>query len=162
MCVSCWNAGRIRDAEYEQNYTTNYLFGDPESFIHTHFPCDPEWQLLDPALSEERFSRTPYIRAEFFGHGLSLVTPLERVNRSGLTAEFELLVPRGISVHARVLNRDGERVGDAVRGSADQGRVSFGVRFPEPGEWVVALYAKRGSPYGRHNGVARFGFVSER
>jgi hypothetical protein len=156
-----WDAGRIIDDAYERRYSTDYLDVSPERLIHTHFPADPRWQLLDPALTADEFGRLPYLRVEFFRHGLELLTGLERVTRAGRTAEFELAVPGDVSVFARLLDPDGARVGAETNPDRVGGRARFRVELPGPGDWLVAVYAKPGPTSGRYNGVARFGFVRD-
>ena len=42
-----WDAGHVAGTKYQKQYGTAYLFADPRSFLHTHFPTDAKWQLLD-------------------------------------------------------------------------------------------------------------------
>jgi hypothetical protein len=156
-----WDAGRILDDAYEQRYSADYLFVPPEQLIHTHFPEDPGWQLLDQPVTAVDFTRRPYLRAEFFRCGLELVTGLERVSRAGATAEFELSVPDDVTVFCRLLDSRGGRRGAEVFPERFGDRARFEVALPGPGEWVVAVYARPGPPVGRYNGVARFGFVRD-
>ena len=154
-----WDAGRVMDGEYEQQYSSDYLLVPPGRLIHTHFPSDPRWQLLEPPLSAAEFSRLPYLRAEFFRYGLELLTPLERVNRAGPQVSFELLVPMDVSVFARLLDPERRKQGPETRPEVSGGRSRFSFSLPDTGAWLVSVYAKRGPPGGSYNGVARFGFV---
>lgn len=52
-----------------------YFLTDPEDFVHSHFPDEREWQLLDTPLSLEDFERGVFKTSAFFSLGLQLIQP---------------------------------------------------------------------------------------
>ncbi|KAH0615735.1 hypothetical protein JD844_026119 [Phrynosoma platyrhinos] len=52
-----------------------FFLTDPESFIQSHWPDDPEWQLIQPPISLEFFEDRVYKTPEFFKLQLSLQSP---------------------------------------------------------------------------------------
>lgn len=52
-----------------------YFLTDPEDFVHSHFPDEKEWQLLDTPLSLEDFERGVFKTSAFFSLGLQLIQP---------------------------------------------------------------------------------------
>ncbi|XP_062431008.1 kyphoscoliosis peptidase-like isoform X2 [Rhea pennata] len=74
---ACWGAGTV-DAEsrlFMPRYDDFFFLTDPEHFIETHWPEDPEWQLLQPSISREDFEQRVFKTSEFFRLQLSLLSP---------------------------------------------------------------------------------------
>ena len=49
-----------------------YFLADPAQVIHSHFPEDPKYQLLDPPLTLEQFKQQPLLAPAFFEYGIQL------------------------------------------------------------------------------------------
>ena len=63
---SCWNQGYLNGTENVIEYTTQWLFTYPESFIYMHFPEYERDQLLEKPISRQTFYSLPALRAFFF------------------------------------------------------------------------------------------------
>lgn len=155
-----WNAGHIDQGKYKQRYSTQYLFAAPEDMIHTHFPADPQWQLLEEPLSAEAFLKLPYLRGEFFRLGLRLLTPTDIVNEVGPQTSLEVSVLPKVTLIATLLRPDGSKAGDRIVSEQQDDVVRFDIAFPGPGRWLLRLYAAYDDPYGSHRWVADCGYVS--
>uniref|UniRef100_A0A3B3ZBE3 Transglutaminase-like domain-containing protein n=1 Tax=Periophthalmus magnuspinnatus TaxID=409849 RepID=A0A3B3ZBE3_9GOBI len=73
---ACWGAGRV-DMENESfvKFDDFYFLTEPEEFIHSHFPDEERWQLLDRPISIEEFERKVFKTSAFFTLGLRLMQP---------------------------------------------------------------------------------------
>ncbi|XP_072313864.1 kyphoscoliosis peptidase [Eucyclogobius newberryi] len=74
---ACWGAGRV-DMEHEsfvKRFDDFYFLTDAEEFIHSHFPDEEKWQLLDCPISIEEFERRVFKTSAFFTLGLRLMQP---------------------------------------------------------------------------------------
>ena len=81
-----WGAGSLKmDGKFHQDFRPGYFFSRPESLRYSHFPKDPEWQLLPDKITEAEFKLRPGVGAEFIRYGLGDLTE----NR------YEISVPRG-------------------------------------------------------------------
>ena len=62
----------IEEEPGEQQYRANKFFflTDPDWFISTHFPDDPDWQLLPRPQSIVQFDKNVYLWEPFFDMGL--------------------------------------------------------------------------------------------
>ena len=56
-----WDAGYSLNKKYVFEYSTTYLFIDPELFIKNHFPEDIKWQLLDEPVSWSEFRELTFV-----------------------------------------------------------------------------------------------------
>ncbi|XP_059673760.1 kyphoscoliosis peptidase-like [Gavia stellata] len=74
---ACWGAGTV-DAEsrlFMPRHDDFFFLTDPEHFIETHWPEDPQWQLLQPPVLREDFEQRVFKTSEFFRLQLSLLSP---------------------------------------------------------------------------------------
>lgn len=145
-----WDAGGMKGREWGKRYRTDLLFASPEAFIHTHFPTEPGWQLLDPPVTAGQFVKLPYLRGEFFSAGLQLRSTVNAVNQATDRGSVELTVPLSTLLVAHVVSPSGEKVLRTGlvqrRGNAAQ----VHALFPEPGQWRLNLFARslgREEPY---------------
>ncbi|KAJ0062946.1 hypothetical protein NL108_009427, partial [Boleophthalmus pectinirostris] len=74
---ACWGAGRVdmENESFVKRYDDFYFLTDPEEFIHSHFPDEERWQLLDCPISIEEFERKVFKTSAFFTLGLRLMQP---------------------------------------------------------------------------------------
>ena len=56
-----WAAGMAdtQKGTFRKNYQQGFFMTDPAFFVTTHLPDDPNWQLLDEAVSEKEFTAMP-------------------------------------------------------------------------------------------------------
>ena len=68
------------DSPGEKRYRNNEFFflTDPDQFVCTHLPDDPDWQLLQQPLFVQQFETFFYIRERFFELGLTMVNGSQR------------------------------------------------------------------------------------
>ena len=63
-----WAAGHMENNVFRifEKYADHFFFTDPEEFVKTHLPVNPEWQLLENTVDVKTFSRAPsYLPAYF-------------------------------------------------------------------------------------------------
>ncbi len=156
-----WDAGHIRDGVYRDRYATDFLLVHPGQLIHTHFPDEDSWQLLETPITADQFSRLPVLTGEFFRYGIRLVEPLARVSRVRRTARVKLWASEDLSLYARLIRPDGHRLQSGISQTRNLERVVFDIELPGPGRWGVGVFARPGPPEGEHVCVALFEFVRE-
>ena len=81
----------------EQQYGANEFFflTDPDWFISTHLPDDPDWQLLPQPQSIVQFEKIVYLRERFFDLGL-LIQPDSQLHGVLQTKNGEVTISFGI------------------------------------------------------------------
>ena len=147
-----WDAGSTEGRVFTRKYRSDYLFAPPEVFAVTHFPDEPNWQLLAEPLTRGDFFRAPMVRAEFFAHGLELVAP----DRSQVTVDdiFEIAVdnPHGRFFLANFTAKDGARGECRV---VNGPRATARCDLPTAGSYTVDLFVGP-QEFGKYAGVAAF------
>nr|XP_014437094.1 kyphoscoliosis peptidase-like [Pelodiscus sinensis] len=82
---ACWGAGIVDEEKrlFIPRHDDFFFLTDPEHFIETHWPEEPQGQLVQPRVSLEDFEQSVFKTSEFFKLQLSLLSP----NRSLLRTE---------------------------------------------------------------------------
>ena len=96
----------IEEEPGEQQHKDNEFFflTDPDWFVSTHFPDDPDWQLLPRPLSIVQFETIVYIRERFFDMGLLMQPDSQRycvmqTNKGEVTISFG--IPQSLGYKAQ-------------------------------------------------------------
>jgi hypothetical protein len=158
-----WDAGHIENHSFRKQYSTDYLFAAPRDFLHTHFPSDARWQLVDPPLTAAQFAALPCLEGRFFAQQLQLATPLVRLQPVGESVQFSLRTPKDLLLMARL--KDPDRPNAALYPQRTlvrrDGEVSnILVTFPKAGPWVVDLLSRQRDDKGLFWQVASLEFQS--
>jgi hypothetical protein len=153
-----WDAGHVEGRVYHKQYSTAYLFADPQQFLYTHLPSQPAWQLVEKPLSAAQFAELPYLRGEFFEHGLRLSTPLGRVTQAKETIQFSLHVPDTTDIAATLKSAAGSQPPRSTLVCREERSCRVMAAFPQPGRWTLNLHAKPRSDPGVLHLVATLDF----
>jgi hypothetical protein len=141
-----WDSGYLdpRAQKSVAEYATSYLFSDPRAFLHTHFPAEARWQLLDTPLSFREFCALPYLRGNFFQQGLVLQSGIALVNKVEDRLELTVRVPPEASLLVHATGDDGKEVDAFQQPEGEEHRIR--VAFPAPGAYRIALFVGRQEP----------------
>ena len=72
----------------------SYFIPNPAQLIYTHFPDDPDWQLLQRPLSLQEFEALAPVKIAFFKYNLELLSHKQTVVQSGPELEVKIGFPR--------------------------------------------------------------------
>ncbi|KAF5406323.1 Kyphoscoliosis peptidase [Paragonimus heterotremus] len=139
--------------EYETDMF--YFNADPAIFIHSHFPFEPEWQLLDPPLSLQQFQSGVLLKPAFFTHGLGLFSHQDGVIPVQNKLIIKLSIPPSlVKVLLFTFNLKLDGKSDMFEGvnlsrfgmheiSARDALIIFSFRFPKAGAYKLTMYARK-------------------
>lgn len=79
ICMINWQTQQapLENVRYELD--EYYFMPAPSQLIYTHFPDDPNWQLLERILTLEEFEDLVPVKPAFFKHGLQLLSHTDAV-----------------------------------------------------------------------------------
>jgi len=139
-----WDAGKAEAGAqaYKKEYATDYLFTDPEIFVHTHLPADPAQQFLPAPVTRETFLALPKLTGRFGSHGLRLLAPLARVSTVETDLRFALQVPEAVSLLSNLHDSEGRNLKYGAYLERQGERVEVRLRLPAAGAWVLKLYCR--------------------
>lgn len=95
-----WGAGSVSDGVFERHATDEWFHAEPEWMIFTHFPDDPNFQLLQSAVTFDTFRRLPHFVPSLSKYGYKASEFLSSV-LSGHTPEIPDFYPAVIETHSR-------------------------------------------------------------
>lgn len=148
-----WDAGHVEGRSYHRQYGTWYLFADPRNFLHTHFPADAKWQLLDRPLSAEEFAALPLLEGRFFEQGLRLSSVLRRLQPVGESVQFSVAAPDNVVLMAsleQAVKSGPETLGRRTMLRRSRNEINVLVTFPAAGRWGVKLFTKSRQEPGKY------------
>ncbi|MHB9294581.1 putative Cell division coordinator CpoB [Pillotina sp. SPG140] len=139
---STWDAGHLDGRQYVADYSTGYLFLEPDKFVYTHFPTNPAEQLLAKPLSAAEFSRLPKTWPRYFTSVSNL--NIARINSAAGTGVIELALTKDWIVDFNVYNESGSQKLDNRSFVQKEGNVVKAYfSFPRAGRYVITGFAKK-------------------
>jgi transglutaminase/protease-like cytokinesis protein 3 len=139
---STWGAGYLSPAgEFVRAFNAHYFLTPPELFIYDHLPEDPQWQLLDPPISMQRFVDTVQTYPALFRYQLGLTnTQAHLVVPNSLTLTFS--APADVAMMARV-KRNGTEIDSSLSFTQRENEaIVMRALLPQVGKYEVTLFAK--------------------
>lgn len=143
-----WDSGYVNDYKYTKQYRTDYLFPPPQIIIITHFPDNPDWQLLPEPISRGEFLRQPWIKPPFFAEGMKLIEPQRSQTDVTKLATIKIENPRHQFLMAKYAHKGGQPKKDCEVDRARETCITC--EFPNKGTYEVSLYSSNkqyGSTY---------------
>ena len=133
----------------------HFFLTDPAKFIYTHFPDEPQWQLLETPISKDAFCNMPVMTPHFYMLGLDLVSDRSYEIQSDGETDITIQYPTDgppfhftFSVHPanRMEDKEATILNKYGMFETNSGRVSFRIRLPDIGPFIFFIYAKMDTP----------------
>ena len=153
---STWGAGSITQQRFVRKFDEGYFLTPPERFIYNHLPENSKWQLLSAPVSKSEFSALPYIHSNFFLYGIDLGDNTQSVINTEGRLTMTFTVPSNTYLMAE-LSQGNIELPDrfiSARRSGNQYRIN--ATFPDPGTYILSIYARKDSQYGMYDGVLEY------
>jgi hypothetical protein len=139
---STWGAGYLSPAgEFVRAFNPHYFLTPPELFVYDHLPEDPQWQLLNPPISMQRFLDTVQTYPALFRYQLGITNTQAHITvPNSLTLSFT--APSGVAMLAR-LKREGAEI-DSAFSFTQRENEAIVVRalLPQVGTYEMTLFAR--------------------
>ena len=157
-----WDAGTLDGNRYTKAYSTGYLFADPNEFIHSHFPENPQYQLLAQPVSGADFTQLPPWNAEFYSAGVAEVSKVKKINQLGSEFGLTFRVPAGVDLLAVVYDEHGKEYPDAAFRQQTGDQITVRAALPQAGRYILRLFEHRASDQTEeYAGCGEIGFVAD-
>ncbi|CAH8583625.1 unnamed protein product [Heterobilharzia americana] len=155
-----------------------YFLANPSQLIYTHFPHDPDWQLLRHPITLKEFENLAPVKSAFFKYNLDLITHRNAVILcSDPEARIVIAFPSGAENYLSFtfgLSFDNQEGSEEYRGIplTRYGRQEtmirehtsvFYIRPPRPGAYKLLIYAKQQHPHqnGQKEGLGIVSMISD-
>jgi hypothetical protein len=144
-----WGSGHMdENGRYVRSFNGYFFFTTPEKMIYTHFPENPEWQLLRKKVPLADFEKMAYLRPGFFQNGLELESHTASDIEAVDTVRVTFRCPPETVLIAQLLRNGNELGSDLTFVQKDGGRAVVLAAFPASGTFVLRLFAKAKSDAG--------------
>ena len=102
--VDCtWDAGHFENGELRRLYTTDWLFVKPKHMIYSHFPKNPDQQLLEKPISAQEFNARPDFRPKLFDSAKTEPIP-SKIQACDGRYKMEFEVKKGYRLSFNLIN----------------------------------------------------------
>lgn len=160
--VDCtWDAGNVKGRVYRKDYSTEYLFLEPEYMIYTHYPLDTSWQLLNTPLEPEEVEALPKYRGSYFLTGLQPVSGLAKSNVVQDSFSFSIQIADDVKLSAYIVDDKGKMYKNYCLVQHKESEAEIMVKFPKPGKWELRLFAKKDETK-KYKSIANVGFIAQK
>lgn len=133
---STWNSGSVNDGRFDENYRTDFLFTPAHIFGETHYPDNPQWQLLRAPIDRSTFARRLIVAPGFHAAGLRIVQPTTWPTTTGNTARVVLDNPGGEEVWLQIARPDSDDTTECGP-PTESARIDVTCNVPARGQWIV-------------------------
>ncbi|MDR2601808.1 MAG: hypothetical protein LBC53_05075 [Spirochaetaceae bacterium] len=108
-----WDAGYVvgtKSLFFENKYSTEYLFVNPQQFVYTHFPYNMNQQLMEYLIQPEDFVQLPFQRPAYFEQVVQMIPNFIKeyeVPNSVLSMSY--LLTEGIELDFLIYDKTGKK-----------------------------------------------------
>ncbi|KAM4621911.1 lim and transglutaminase domain protein ltd-1-like [Polymixia lowei] len=160
---ACWGSGRVDldNKTFIKRYDDFYFLTDPEEFINSHCPDEPEWQLLDSPVPLEEFERRVLRTSEFYRLGLTLLHPkhfLLVTDNGEASVSMKFSDSVDFTYHISKINSNQPIAVSCSSGLLTIARDTMMLRLlpPASGAYDVMIFARPGNTSGAFRWVCSF------
>jgi hypothetical protein len=149
--------GYLKDANgfHATSFDDYFFCPPPEELIYTHYPWQPEWQLLEKPLTIDQFSKLPPRESRLFKYRIHLPDTLQDPFDVREKAEISFTAPEDITFLAK-LSKQGQPLAQNLCLIQRQGPVvQLDAYLPEIGEYEFILYVSDPGHLGQFASVHR-------
>ncbi len=161
MVDSTWDAGNVNGRAYQKDYSTEYLFLEPEYMIYTHYPLDKSWQLLNTPLEPEEIEALPKYRGSYFLAGMQPVSGLAKSNVVQELFGFSIPIPDDVKLSVYIVDDEGMIYENFCLVQHKESEAEIMVKFPKPGKWELRLFAGKDGT-NKFVSITEVGFIAQK
>ena len=159
VCDSTWGTGYLgADLLFQRSLSMAMFLMDPEYAIHSHFPVDERWQLLDKPIAKEEFEKLVVPSGKFHEMGVDLLSHKESIYEvDAYHIEMMFYSPSLKILRASLKDNTGKDVEGRKRTQifpCGVNQVKLRAQFPVRGKYKLNLYVTDSKVDNRwHQGV---------
>ncbi|MCL0059926.1 hypothetical protein M1O20_05560 [Dehalococcoidia bacterium] len=143
---STWGAGGIdEEGQFVREFEEFYFLTPPDQFIYSHFPINPDWQLLEVPVTKDEFAKLPQVWPGFFEKNLEFVSHPGGIIEVEHSVVVTISAPEDVQLSVR-LEQDDQRLPRTLTFVQREGEYYvIEAVFPGPGDYSLIIFAgKRG------------------
>lgn len=128
---------------YQSRFEDFYFLVNPQHLIHSHFPEDPSWQLLNPPVSWNDYNELIAVKPHFFSHHITLDSHNNAIIDLTYDNSITLGIPDNQVVSARLSRNGSELPINQVLVQHQGKKAVIEVNPPQRGIYDLEIFAKK-------------------
>lgn len=138
-----WGAGYIDGNRFVRSYNDYYFFTPPQELIHTHYPEERHWQLLDKKVTREEFENFVYLKPAYFKHHLQTSSHANYTIDADDAVQVKVWTPEDILVGASIYYGNNQLDQNFVFIQRNKDLWEINACFTDADSYILRLFAKR-------------------
>ena len=146
-----WGSGHMDEGgKFVRQFEPFYFLTSPLDLIYTHFPEDPQWQLLEPQVTLAEFESFPFIKSVFHRYKLEMVNFYDGTIELNDSTIIAINNPENAQVNAILIQtgRELDRSLTFVQQYKDQ--IHIRIAPPRPDQYTLRIFAKAADDPGEY------------
>ncbi|WP_373480171.1 transglutaminase domain-containing protein [Geminocystis sp.] len=137
-----WGAGIVDNNQFIAEFNPFYFATKPEHFIYSHFPENPQWQLLTTPFSRAQFDTFPDISTALFDNNIQLISHQNLHIDTDNNLNVTLKAPKNIVAIANLKTGENELIENYTFVQKQGENINVNASFPEKGDYKLEIFAK--------------------
>jgi hypothetical protein len=139
-----WDSGYLNYfGQSVKDYSSCYLFLDPDKFIYSHFPESEKDQLLAKPITFAEYSRLPRFDGRYFSYGIRALTDgLGSIIKGDGEIALQFECPENVILDASLSDMKNKKVEGADFVVKDRTKATVRISMPGPGVFKIYIFAR--------------------
>ncbi|MGI0482120.1 transglutaminase domain-containing protein [Geminocystis sp. CENA526] len=137
-----WGSGTVNNNVFNAQFNPYYFATKPEEFIYSHFPENPQWQLLKTPFSREQFENFANISPTLFEHNIQLISHQNLKINTDNSVNIVLKAPQNVVAIAQLKSEEKEIPDNYTFVQKRGENIVVNAGFPQGGNYQLNIFAK--------------------
>ena len=138
-----WGAGFMNGNRWVKKFNDYYFFTNPDEFILSHLPSEPDLSFSRKKLSKKQFYSTPVFSKTFFKHKLKLISPLQGKISTKPNSEIAFKIEKIPSDIKLYYAYKGEKTPKEIETNCSESICSFTIPFTQNKDTELFIIVNR-------------------
>ncbi len=141
---STWGGGHVDgNQQYVFNFDPFYFCTPPQQFIYSHFPEDPNWQLLDLPKTLKEFTDLPDVSPSFFQHHIEPVNTSKGCLNAKMQLTLRFRTPETVFLRAYLTDSTGREYRDLTLTQSENDETVVYMNFHQKGKYFLNIFSRQ-------------------
>lgn len=137
-----WGAGTVNNNVFSPEFNPYYFATKPEEFIYSHFPENPQWQLLNIPISRSQFDTFADVSSTLFQYDIELISHKSLDINTDNRLNIILKAPKDVVAIAKLKSGEKELSDNYTFVQKKGENIVVNTTFPEKGNYELEIFAK--------------------
>lgn len=137
-----WGSGIVNDNVFLAEFNPYYFATKPQEFIYSHFPENPQWQLLNTPVSRSQFDTFADVSSTLFEYDIKLISHKNLQIDTDNHLNITLQAPKNVVAIAQLKTEENQSLDNYTFVQKQGENININTSFPEKGNYKLEIFAK--------------------